>query len=164
MCLIFLLKTLSRALNPQIGVEVGQGVGVKGAEVGVLVRHLKDRLIKSPHLIPNNIQIEARAFLTLGSRNLHCKNEGHSILHLTSLYVFYAAALTSRGYAKFILMLKYKKFLVPNANITMNLVFANPTPEETPPLGLALATTSLAPPQKFSRAGKALSGQYKYPV
>ena len=162
MCLTYLSKILSLAPNSQIGAEVGQGVEVEGAEVGVLVRHLKDRWIKSPHPT-QEIQIEARAFL-LGSKNLHCKNEGHSILHLTSLYVFYAAAPTSRGYAKFIPMLKSKKFHVPNANITMNLVFANPTPEETPPLGLALATTSLAPPQKFSRSGKVLSKQYKYPI
>ena len=161
MCLTCLLKILSLAPNPQIGAEVGQGVEVKEA-VGVLVRHLKDRWIKSPHPT-QKIQIEARAFL-LGSKNLHCKNEGHSILHLTSLYVFYAAALTSRGYAKFILMLKYKKFLVPNANITMNLIFANPAPEEIPPLGLALTTISITLPQKFSQGGKVSSEQYRYPI
>ena len=70
-------------------------------------------------------------------------------LNITSdeFVCFYAAALMSRGYAKFILMLKYKRFLVPNANITMNLIFANPTPEEIPPLGLALTTTSIPPPE-----------------
>ena len=159
MCLISLLKILSLALNPQIGAEVGQGVGAKGAEVGVLVRHLKDRLIKSPHLIPNNIQIEARAFLTLGSRSLHCKNEGRSILHPTSLYVFYVAAVTSPGCAKFIQTTEYRRLLAQNANITMNLIFASPTPEEIPSLGLALTTISITFPQKFSQAGKVSSEQ-----
>ena len=159
MYLIFLLKILSPAPNPQIGAEVGQGVGVKGAEVGVPVRHPKDRLIKSPHLILNNIQTEAKAFHTLGSRNLHCRNVGRSILHPTSLYVFYAAAVTSPGYAKFIPTPKYRRFLAQNANIIMNLIFANPIPGEIPPLGLPLITISITLPQKFSQTGKVSSEQ-----
>ena len=154
-------KISFRAPNLQIGAGAEQGVEV-GEAVGVLALHLKDHWIKSP-LLMQETQIEAKAFL-LGLKNLRCKNEGHSTSHLTSLYAFYAAAPISRGYAKLIPVLRCKKLHVPIANITMNLVFANPTPGGTLPHGLTSAITSLVPPQKFSQSGKVLSKQYKYQI
>ena len=73
-----------------------------------------------------------------------------------SSFASYAAAPTSRGHVGPILMPKCKKLHVPIAISITNLVYANPTPEGTQPLGLIPTTTSLTPPQKFSQSGKIL--------
>ena len=154
MYLTCLLKISSQV--PDLRLEVG--VEVREAE-GVIALHLKDHRIVwiRSLLLTRGIQIEVKAFL-LDIRSLRSKNGGHLTSHLTSLYAFCAAPPTSRAHVGPTWMLRCKILRVLTADFTMSPVCVNPGGIR--PHGPIPVTTSLIPPQKFSR--KILSEQYKY--